>query len=357
MVLGDNFLPIQPVCDFLEFQENVGRSPNTIRAHAIRLKTLMEFLNARGRSWKEIDLQTASEFVSWLRLPDPNVVPMSEFTAKRMDSTVNAYVGSLSVFAEYCVQRGLGCAKLSHFVLRVNPSKRYKPLLHHITKGRAVRTSLLKRKVPKRIPRTLNRSVVLDLIRSCRTWRDRLLLGLLYQGGLRIGQVLGLRHSDVHSWENAVFVEPRDHNANGARAKTRDSYKVEVPQELMSVYTRYVLDECGDTQSDYVFVNLWGGEVGRPLTYSSIVKIFERLGKKAGIKVTPHMFRHTHATELLKAGMRAEIARKRLGHRDVQTTLNTYEHLSFDDTQAEYHQFQRNLSSQIGAILSEDLLR
>ncbi|MEO5971318.1 MAG: tyrosine-type recombinase/integrase [Bdellovibrionia bacterium] len=355
MVLGDNFLPFQPVCEFLEFQENVGRSPNTIRAHALRLKTLLEFLKERRKSWQDLDLQLASEFVSWLRLPNPSVVPMFEFTAKRLDSTINAYVGSLSVFAEYCVQRGLGCEKLSHFVLRINPSKRYKPLLHHITKGKAVRTSLLKKRVLKRIPRTLNRPVVLDLIRSCRTWRDRLLLGLLYQGGLRIGQVLGLRHSDIHSWENAVFVEPRDDNSNGARAKTKESYKVEVPQELMSVYTRYVLDEFGDIQSDYVFVNLWGGDVGRPLTYSSVVKVFRRLSNKVGTKVTPHMFRHTHATELLKAGMRAEVARKRLGHKDVQTTLNTYEHLSFDDTQAEYHQFQKSLSTQIEAILSEEL--
>ena len=125
----------------------------------------------------------------------------------------------------------------------------------------------------------------------------------------------------------------------------------------MSVYTRYVLDEFGDIQSDYVFVNLWGGDIGRPLTYSSVVKIFRRLGKKTGIKVTPHMFRHTHATELLKAGMRAEVARKRLGHKDVQTTLSTYEHLAFDDIQAEYQQFQKALSTQIQAILSEDLAK
>lgn len=355
MVLGDDFLPFQPICEFLQFQENIGRSPNTIRAHAIRLKTLSEFLKQHSKTWQDLDLQIASDFISWLSLPDPRVVPMAEFTAKRTDSTINSYVGSLSVFVEYCVQRGLGCEKLSHFVLRVNPAKRYKPLLHHITKGKPVRVSLLKKKVHKRIPRTLERSTVEDLIRACRTWRDRLLVGLLYQGGFRIGQILGLRHSDIHSWENAVYVEPRDDNANGARAKTRERYKVEVPQELMAVYTRYVLDEVGEIQSDYVFVNLWGGDIGRPLTYSSIVKIFRRLGKKVGIKVTPHMFRHTHATELLKAGMRAEVARKRLGHKDVQTTLNTYEHLVHDDIQEEYHQFQKKFSTQSLAILFEDL--
>ena len=145
MVLGDDFLPLQPVCEFLEFQENVGRSPNTIRAHAIRLKALCEFLKERGKNWQDIDLQLASDFVSWLRLPDPRVIPISEITSKRLDSTINAYLGSLSVFAEYCVQRGMGCDKLSHFVLRVNPAKRYKPLLHHITKGKPVRSSLLKK--------------------------------------------------------------------------------------------------------------------------------------------------------------------------------------------------------------------
>nr|WP_273542780.1 tyrosine-type recombinase/integrase [Aeromonas caviae] len=42
---------------------------------------------------------------------------------------------------------------------------------------------------------------------------------------------------------------------------------------------------------------------------------------------TPHIFRHTHATEL-RSGWDASYVQKRLGHKDIQTTINTYAHLN-----------------------------
>jgi integrase/recombinase XerD len=66
------------------------------------------------------------------------------------------------------------------------------------------------------------------LVRACLHWRDRFLLLLLYFGGLRIGEALGLRMSDLHFVDSAaslgcsfpgphLHVTPRE-NANGARA-------------------------------------------------------------------------------------------------------------------------------------------
>ena len=52
--------------------------------------------------------------------------------------------------------------------------------------------------------------------------------------------------------------------------------------------------------------------------------------------MTPHMLRHTHATELIKAGWGMAHVQQRLGHRNIQTTINTYVHLSNDDLKEKY---------------------
>lgn len=45
---------------------------------------------------------------------------------------------------------------------------------------------------------------------------------------------------------------------------------------------------------------------------------------------TPHWFRHSHATALLLSGVPVHVVSRRLGHADVQTTLNTYAHVTED---------------------------
>ena len=51
------------------------------------------------------------------------------------------------------------------------------------------------------------------------------------------------------------------------------------------------------------------------------------------------MFRHTHATELVRNGWDVSYVQKRLGHLAVQTTLRTYVHLSDDDMKQEYQKY------------------
>ena len=59
-----------------------------------------------------------------------------------------------------------------------------------------------------------------------------------------------------------------------------------VPGELMRLWSDYMHEEYGDLDCDFVFVNLWGGHVGRPLTYSNVDRIVERTQQKVGFHFT-----------------------------------------------------------------------
>jgi integrase/recombinase XerD len=78
-------------------------------------------------------------------------------------------------------------------------------------------------------------------------------------------------------------------------------------------------------------VRLWSKPLGRPLSYPAVTDLFGRLARRTGIAATPHMFRHSYATRLLRAGVKAEVVQKLLGHASVSTTIDTYAHLTIED--------------------------
>jgi integrase len=93
------------------------------------------------------------------------------------------------------------------------------------------------------------------------------------------------------------------------------------------LYIDYLTNEYGRLESDFVFINLWKEPVGAPMTYKGASDLFARLSRKTGIRVTPHMLRHTHATQLIADGWEPMLVQKRLGHSSVQTTITTYVHV------------------------------
>jgi integrase/recombinase XerD len=189
--------------------------------------------------------------------------------------------------------------------------------------------------VPKRVPATLSTEEVLALIEACDHLRDKFLIALLAETGMRVGQALGLRHSDFVSRDRQVHIVPRDDNANGARAKTATPSTVPVSSALVRLYSEYLHTEYGALDSDYVFVNLWASPLGAPLTYAAVAKLVERLRSRTGIAFTLHVLRHTAATEMIRSGVPIEVVSKLLTHRSSTVTSQTYVHLDADDLRAE----------------------
>jgi integrase len=135
-------------------------------------------------------------------------------------------------------------------------------------------------------------------------------------------------------------VVARDH-PHAVRAKS-GYRRLYVSDELDRLYGEYVWQLCesgadlgaGDFDATCVFVNLDREPRFAPWRPESVYDLVDRLRRQLSGQVpaawTPHWMRHSHATALLLSGVPVHVVSRRLGHADVQTTLNTYAHVSED---------------------------
>lgn len=329
-VVGDDGVVIEPVENYLAYLTALERSPNTVVAYASSLRFFFEFLRRSALSWDKVGVEDVARFVSWLRAPADNVVVLDAATARRSPATVNRHLAAVFGFYEHHARSGVGVAAELVAWRRVGRGP-YKPMLHHVTRGRPIPTRPVKLATSRRTPRALSAEEVVAVLAAAERARDRFLLALLAETGMRIGQALGLRHSDVVSRAKQIRIVARSDNANGARAKLRSSAVIPVSAALIRLYSEYLHREYGEVDSDYVFVNLWGGRRGAPLSYTAVHKLFQQIQVRSGVEFTAHILRHTHATELVRAGVPIDVVAKLLTHRSSITTSQTYVHLDVVD--------------------------
>ncbi len=153
----------------------------------------------------------------------------------------------------------------------------------------------------------------------------------LWSTGVRIGEAQGVMYRDINFENKTVTIcKSIDTKQKGKPyainpTKTKKTRIIELPNKFIEQLKPYY--ESGkkmDNWSDDKF--LFGFE--RPLPNSTIDKARNDYIKIAGVKkISSHCFRHSHATYLLSSGIDIKSVSERLGHKDVQETLNTYVHV------------------------------
>jgi integrase/recombinase XerD len=141
--------------------------------------------------------------------------------------------------------------------------------------------------------------------------RDRLLFRLIAELGLRAGEALRLQVEDV---DLARDNEHLSVLGKGGRRRT-----VLIDGDGLVIQLRAYLRHTG-YQHGPLFRAEKNGR-GGPLRYQSAYEHWVHYCAAAGVDATLHQLRHTHATELVNAGVSLATIRKRLGHRNLQTTL------------------------------------
>jgi integrase/recombinase XerD len=327
-VVGPDARPVALVDEFLAWLTGIERSPNTVEAYARDLGLFWSFLAERGVAWDRVSVAELGEFAAWARRPAANVVVISEQAAKRSASTVNRMLTAVVSFYEFQGRRGNSLAR--DLVVQTRGGRGgYKPFLHGIARGRP-RGRAVRLAQRQRLPRTLSLEQVAAVIDCQQRLRDRFLFALLASTGMRVGQALGLRHEDVVSWERRIEIVPREGGRSRARSKRGARGSVPVPGELIRLWSDYMHEEYGELESDFVFVNLWGGEIGRPLSYASVNELVMRTRRALGFHFTAHQLRHTYATLAYRGGVALEVIGAVLTHSSPHSTL-IYTHLTAED--------------------------
>ncbi len=166
----------------------------------------------------------------------------------------------------------------------------------------------------RRLPVVLSRDEVAALLDAPTCLKHRAILMTLYSAGLRSGEAVRLRVSDIDSARMMIRVE---------QGKGRKDRYVMLSAKLLTVLRRYWLEKRPTT---WLFP---GRDMSRPLTRASVEKFFARARSRAGIekRITPHSLRHSFATHLLERGVNIRVIQRLLGHRSLRST-EIYTHVS-----------------------------
>lgn len=325
LMLDDEYQVVAPLQQYLTYL-SASKSPNTVEAYGYDLKAWWEFLGQKQLDWRSIKLSDMEDFAYWLRVGEvEKVISLNPVVAQRSERSVNRAITAVTGFYEYHIaSANIEWQKFERFFCPRGLNN--KGLLTGIARSKPRRQKLIKLKEPRKFPGCLTDEQVETLVNSCRRLRDKLLILMLNSTGMRKGELLGLCHEDIGDFgDNSIKIVQRV-NPNGARTKGQERV-IPVPNSLLEMYNDYLIYEYPTVESDYVFVNIWEGNIGAPINPNVLNTMFSRLSKKTGIKVYPHLFRHTYATRLLRAKYPVDRVKYLLGHSSIQTTLDIYSHI------------------------------
>ena len=114
------------------------------------------------------------------------------------------------------------------------------------------------------------------------------------------------------------------------KTKTPHSIRV-IPLDpiLLKMLEEHMIEREKDAQfrrSDFIFIRSLDEKI--PLADTTISNFRDRICKKTGVRIIRiHDLRHSHATMLVSSGVNIEVVSKRLGHANIDMTLNVYTHV------------------------------
>ncbi|MFD6857899.1 tyrosine-type recombinase/integrase [Rhodococcus sp. NPDC060090] len=189
---------------------------------------------------------------------------------------------------------------------------------------------------------------IVALFRVCHSARDRLIVLMLSRAGLRRGEAVGLRRSDLHLLpDNTVHdcrlqgahlhVIRRD-NPNGAWAKSRHNRAVPLDFLTVRAIDLYLIERdalSAAADCDFLLVNLFREPLGAPMPPDALNELFEALSRRAGLprSISPHQGRHGFASNLADSGAMLDEIQMLLGHASP-TSAQPYLHPSSDRLRA-----------------------
>lgn len=171
---------------------------------------------------------------------------------------------------------------------------------------------------------------------------DLLAFTMLAYTGLRIGELIALKWSDIDIDNHTLRVYKTYYNPNNNKLKyqlltpkTESSIRtISIDPVLVNLIAQHKLDQEKIIAKNEPFYHdndfIFATNEGYPKTIKAISIRLQRLLKKTKIKkeITPHSFRHTNTSLLIEANVHIKEIQERLGHSDINTTMDIYAHMT-----------------------------
>lgn len=284
---------------YLQYERNY--SPCTLKAYGTDLKLFEEYVKEHKEGIfepKEIDADIVR---CWLiELMDEKLSPRS----------VNRKLSSLKSFFKFLMKRGV----ISSDPLRlVNGPKTSKPLPYFIKDS--------------------DLEGLLDgdgFSEDFTGVRDRLVIEMLYDTGMRRSELVGVRNADVDFDAMQIKV-------TGKRNKQRLIPFAEGLKESMLTYIKVRSHEVGPG-GEWFFVRKNGKQLSTAIVYNIVKKQLSTIPMLA--KRSPHVLRHSFATSMLNNGAELNAVKDLLGHSSLAST-SVYTHTTFEELKKVYHAHPR----------------
>ncbi len=197
--------------------------------------------------------------------------------------------------------------------------------------------SRLRVKTSKRTIVPLSVDEVARFWSSFRNSRDLAIVGLMLLQGLRSQEVLDLNRDDLLLPEAQIRV----------RGKGNKTRFLPLAPEAAQLLDHYLRLERPQTSTNILFVSLKGPARGVRMTPAGLRSLFRYHRRTTGVKMAnPHRFRHTFASDMVRAGVSLPALMQLMGHAHIQTTM-VYVQVTPLDV---YQQFARAVAQQIRPV-------
>lgn len=260
---------------YLHYLFGAARSTNTIRAYAQRLASFFTWLGPTGLKWQD-GMPVASRFIRELSTTQlPFSANGAEYREPRFRSgkTVNQYAAAITQFYMWAARADLVSDKTAagFYETRIAYGFTHDRLLP----GQVIRSRAVRVQEVEEAPKVLDATAVHSLLEKAGNHRDRFLVALLLETGMRIGEALGLRTEDLHFFHDSRSLgcrTPGPHvhirrrrNLNSALSKSVRPRTVPVTATVCTLYHLYLEDRIDLLALDpSPMVLTWLGILPRP---------------------------------------------------------------------------------------------
>lgn len=279
--------------DYLKYQKNY--SDYTIQSYKDDIIEYLDYLNSENLDYLDIEYSDIRFFLMYLK-----------DTKKDNNSSIDRKLSSLRGFYKYLANEGI--VKTNVFSLVNGPKK------------------------SKKLPRYFEYNELEEMfnipdLTTPLGQRDRLILEMLYATGVRVGELVNIKVSDIDLGRKNIIILGK---GNKERFVTYGEYC----EDSLKEYLKDGRLSLNTKDSDYLFLNNNGGQ----LTERGVRFILDKIIKQTGINksISPHMIRHSFATHLLNAGCDLLTVQKLLGHESIKAT-QIYTHVTTDRLKEVYY--------------------